>query len=149
MYKLLRVPGMNALAHNVQAIRKAKLRNNSLFLLCQNEMTDNSKTSIACCDSHTQLMAAMTCVHIQAAFSWGLLACLFYRGRVKDLRKGMSVQEEWKLKSEQQSQITSVHWMEQRGPFQRGLLDLTVLCCKKKNKNKSIETKLYVSESTQ
>lgn len=52
MYKLLRVPGMNALAHNVQAIRKAKLRNNSLFLLCQNEMTDNSKTSIACCDSH-------------------------------------------------------------------------------------------------
>lgn len=111
-------------------------------------MTDNSKTSIACCDSHTQLMAVMTYAHIQATFSWGLLGCLFYTGRVKDIRKGMSVRE-CKSKSEQRSQIASVHWIAQRGPFQRGLLDFTVLSCKKKKKKaKSLETKLYVSEST-
>lgn len=37
-------------------------------------------------------------------------------------------------KSEQQSQITHVHWMEQRDAFLRASLDFTVLCCKKKAK---------------
>lgn len=43
-----------------------RLRNSScviteLFFWCQSEMTDNPQTSADACESHTQLIAAMTC----------------------------------------------------------------------------------------
>lgn len=81
-------------------------------------------------------MAAMTRAHIQAAFSWEVLGCLFYRGRVKDVRKGMRLREEGKGRPtvSGKAKEPAFNGRSREVLFLRGLLEFTVLCCKKNRK---------------